>query len=150
MKFNMTQPNITKDINSVTQITEGEFWKYYLIFLQASRTKFLTDAELKVLGYILAGDPKKSYFRGEPRKELSKDLDISPNYLQKFRKKFLELNLIEKADEARGDYILTEKLTKFQIFIKDLIKKGEPLQFVFNFNIYEGDNYSENKGAHST
>lgn len=116
------------------EVNEYTFFKYYLELLQVKADKFLSDAEIDVLAYVLAGDPSKSYFKRPVSKELEEFLGLTSNHLHQIKDKLYKKNVIQKT-EIRGDYVLYKRLAQFQKQMKDAIAENKSIEFKFKFKV---------------
>lgn len=120
--------------------TEMEFWKKYIDILQTSLPKRnrLTEAELKVMAYIMAGEPYKDYFKQPYKDKTCKDLKV----------KYHNLHMLGGKLRSKGwliDKLPPKPLRLVQEYIKsNIADKKNPVvypfsfEFVINLSLYNG------------
>lgn len=131
--LNLLNPGITKNVDSPTEITERDFWEYYLNFLMADKGNFLTNMETKLVAVILAKDPTICYFTKPHSDEVMDELDIKYSYLHVLKNSLVEKGMVINTKGRK--YFLNPKLRKFQEAVKDYFKKDSNIEFKFVFTI---------------
>ena len=119
-------------------VTEEDFWQYYLRLLNARKKVIdLTDREIRILSYILAGDPNKSYFRSKEGKEIKRLFRLNRSGLSKMRSALIMKGYIQDTGGVRGDALPIRPIREFQKFVKEGLKKGTlpSINFMFTFDI---------------
>lgn len=105
------------------KVTERDFWRSYLFFLNLRTTAWINQKEIEILSWILANDPDVCYF-STPNNALIKKAvpKLSDAELSRIRKRLLELGLITEQehdmDKRRKVTKLDAALSKFQKFVK--------------------------------
>jgi hypothetical protein len=127
--FNVNNPVINKNVDEVKEISEYDFWYIYLSLLNIKKP-VLSDRELSVMTYILSGDPNTSYFRGDARNKLISDIGVKSPNLSLYLDSLLAKGYLT-FQGTRGDYLVSNNLRKFQLFIKSNIEAGLDLSYVF-------------------
>ena len=99
--------------------------------------KFLSELELNILAYVLAGIPGRSYFKKPSSTELMEKFDIKLNNFHRIKYNLEEKGIIIPT-EIRGDYILNPRLYKYQQEIKKYLREGKTIEYKFKFKLDEG------------
>lgn len=131
------QEVVLKSRSSYSFEKENEFWNKYLDVISslAPRDQRLTQAEVDVLSYILAGNPYKSYFKGDLSKEIKEHFDISSNSLSQYKRKLINKGWL--SDAEHGSAIIGRRLRAVQLSIKDQVSKNNSIdaQMIFSFKL---------------
>ena len=100
------------------------FWEAFLKSLDLEGN--LAGPEIKMMSFILANSPYRSYFKKPHVNKLLEHMGFK-NYqnLWKYRQALEKLNLLEFTEEVRGDFLPGKNLRKFQIFLKDKLKNDQ-------------------------
>lgn len=135
LSFNVMKYNQFSD--EPLSVNEYDFWKYYLEILEIMAGKFLSELELNILAYVLAGIPGRSYFKKPSSTELMEKFDIKLNNFHRIKYNLEEKGIIIPT-EIRGDYILNPRLYKYQQEIKKYLREGKTIEYKFKFKLDEG------------
>lgn len=138
ISFNLLQYN--QFSNEPVEVDEITFWKYYLSLLQVKAGNFLTDKEVEVVAYILAGVPNKSYLKAPTSKELMKDLKLSVNYLHQIKYSLQKKGILVTTD-VKADYLLSPPLIEYQKKIKKYFNNNTEIEY--NFKFKKKENYEK-------
>lgn len=139
--LNLTKSNITKDTKIPTEISEKEFWKYYIDFLMSVKGAFLTNTEKNLVVSLLSLDPDVTYFNKNRIDELIELSGYDYGHLFMIKSGLVKKGIIVKASPGKGDYLLAQSLRQFQKVIKNYFKSNNEIEFTFVFKIkdYERD-----------
>lgn len=134
LSFNVMKYNQFSD--EPLNVSEIDFWTYYLDILEVRAGSFLSDIEKKVMAYVLAGVPGKSYFKKPASTELMEVFDIKVNNFHRIKYSLEEKGIIIPT-EIRGDYILSKKFDGYQKGMKKFLKEGKTIEYKFKFKLDE-------------
>ena len=127
--LNVTNQIINKDVDSVKEMSEYDFWYYYLSLLNINRP-VLSNKELYIMTYILTGDPSVSFFRGKEREKFLKDVQVKTTNLSKYVESLVSKGFLQ-FQGTRGDYLVSPSLRKFQIYIKENLQNNIDISYIF-------------------
>lgn len=127
---------------NASNVTEREFWEYYLNLLNVRQPIKLNEREIQVMSIILAGNEHKSYFKGSEAKSIKDALRMRKSDLSKIKTSLITKKYIEDTGETRGDALPTRAIRTFQKHVKGQLAKGKMpvVNFMFTFNINEEEN----------
>lgn len=120
-------------------VDEFSFWRYYLEILEVQAGSHLSESELDVLAYVLAGTPGKSYFKKPVSTEIEEKFGLKFNNFHRIKYDLANKGYITPT-EIRGDYILNPRLDKYQRFVKEALRKGLSVEYKFKFKLDETKN----------
>lgn len=135
------QININKKFGQYKEVTQSEFWQYYLRLININ-SPFLTEQEIILLSLILAEDLNRSCLIGETRKELERRMRISKGRMSQLKTSLLQKGYLEETGVVMGDVLLHKN---FRVFKKVMMQKlaDDPnfvVQFTVPLKIVEHDN----------
>jgi hypothetical protein len=148
LKLNILTAKVGRFADEPVKVPEIVFWEYYLRLLDVRPTGHeLSEKELQIMAYILAGDPDKSYFRGQEGKELKRDLRIQGPDLSKMKRILVYKGFIEETGEIRGDALPVRPIRKFQKYVKAAVKQNTLIPINFNLSfVIEEDTIKNEEG----
>jgi hypothetical protein len=112
------------ELKNIGSVTEQEFWKYYISLMYLFSDESIPDRELELLSYTLSLDPRVTIYSGEMCKQAMEDLAISRSGLNNLRKGLVDKGFVRRADDIRGDWILTEHMENIQTYYKKKFAEG--------------------------
>lgn len=152
IKLNCLNKVISRDTSRVHPLTEYEFWRLYLELLDI-KAKALTARNKDVMAFILAGDPYKSYFRGDAGKDLNEHFNFSRVSRHLHQKALMSAGYItytledaKSIRDNRGDILVSPSLRAFQLYVKRQIQSDLEIEFVFPTKIIDdgtGNRYGD-------
>jgi len=134
---------IKKNYEQITpyEFTLEEFWLFYLENLFDKNNIKISKSSKRVLAYICARHPKKTFFKGKLRKELLSDLELLTSNLTRVKTELVSLDLLEPVeDKKRGEYYLKGNIKRLQDYIYNKVQTGEDIfELLFKFKISTDD-----------
>jgi hypothetical protein len=133
IKLNLLTGKAGQSAEGPIFVEEQNFWKYYLNMLSIINepSRALDLKEIEILSYILAGNPDKSYFRGDEAKEIKELYKLTAPALSVLKSNLVLKGYIEETGVTRGDALPKGNLRKFQKYVKD--RGVNQVSFVFAF-----------------
>lgn len=120
------------------EISEKEFWEYYLKLLDIRNTGYnLTPRESQVMVEVLLSDPNKSCFKGAIGKKIRKSLKIAASDYSKIKEKLILKDFLENTGAMRGDALAIPSIRKYQMYVKKALQENTlpEINYTFVFKI---------------
>jgi len=134
ISFNAFGPDPLSDKPLI--VNESQFWGYYISILELCNGIFLNEKEKEILVYLLSNNPTKSHFKAPLNKIMQEKLNIGYHNLHRLKYSLEEKGVITKT-HIPGDYMLIDKLIKYQRKILELLKSGLNIEYRLKFKLNE-------------
>ena len=137
LKLKLNEQGVsTRDIEEVKEVTELEFWSFFIRLLNISMP-YLTKKELAIMSCVLAGDEYKSQFRGKERKRIANTLGLQETSITQYKVALIKKGYLKPTGEILSDVLVTPSLRKLQMYVKEQVReKGIfDISFINNLRI---------------
>ncbi len=135
MKLNLLTAKQNEAAERPIEVTQEEFWDYYMKLLNVRNNFSLTEREIRVMAYVLSQDWEKSQFKGEEGDRLRERFRMLRPDLSKMKTQLTLKGFVESDENVRRDTLAVKPIRSFQKYVQGRIRENLPIEINFMFPI---------------
>ena len=131
MKVNILNGKTRNNSEIPMETTETDFWDFYIKLLNCKTSHQLNDKEIMIMVYILCGEPRVSYFKGDRAQEIRDALRLTAPDLSRIKRSLVIKGFIKEDATEKANAVPIPSIVKFQQWVKN----NKDITFIFPFVI---------------